>query len=432
MLTDKKIQSLKPRDKDYKVFDGEGLFLLVKTSGAKYWRFKYRVESRTDGEVVARVEKLLALGTYPEVSLPVAREKKIDARRLLAQGIDPVTDAKAKAEALRPAPAPVLVRQVAEEWFALRSMSWSASHKDKNRSRLDRHVLPRWGTMPAAEVRFRHLLDGLVEIQARGTLETAHRVAQMLDGIFRLAIKKELAVRNPADGITRELTPWRGEHYPVLREFKDIGELLRRIDAYKGSPEVWNALRIAPYVFVRPGELRKARKDEFNLEDATWVIPAARMKNRLPHLVPLVPQVVALLREVMRFNEGGELLFPGRTSRRPQPISENTLGVALRGMGYTGETFVPHSFRATASTALNEAGWNRDWVERQLSHVEKNKVRAAYNLAEWRVPRTKMMLAWAEALDLARAGKAVQAPAVLHRRRVEAEFQIAAPELDVA
>lgn len=395
-LTDTALRNAKPKDKPYKLADEKGLFLLVHPNSGKYWRFKYRYDGK---------EKLLALGVYPDVSLKDARERRDNARKQVAADIDPSQHRKA-IKAARAASAENSFEVVAREWFGKHSPNWAKSHSDKIIRRFENDVFPWIGGRPVAEITAPELLTVARRIESRGTLDTAHRAMQNCGQVFRYAIATGRAERDPSGDLRGALPPVKQKHYATITEPKAIGELLRAIAGYQGSFVAKCALRLAPLLFVRPGELRKAEWSEFNLDAAEWRIPAARMKMREQHIVPLSTQAVAILRELHPLTGHGRYVFPGaRTNGRP--MSENTINAALRRLGYQGNEMTGHGFRSMASTVLNEQGWHRDAIERQLAHAERNAVRAAYNYAEHLPERRRMMQAWADYLEALAAGATV-------------------------
>jgi integrase len=395
-LSDKAIlaalRDAKANGKPAKATDGDGMYLLARPNGAAWWRLDYR---RPAGG-----RNTLSLGTYPETSLALARDKRADARRALAAGIDPSDARKAGAAADR-----TTFEAVAREWHGKFAPGWAPSHADKIIRRLERDAFPWIGHRPAREISPPELLAVLRRVEARDCLDTAHRVHQNCSQVFRYAIATGRAERDPASDLRGALPPPKRQHYATITEPVAVGALLRAIDGYRGSIVVAAALRLAPLVFVRPGELRKAQWAEFNLDAAEWRIPADRMKARVQHVVPLSAQAVAILRDLAPLTARGASVFPGRNHAKW--ISENTLNAALRRLGYDGDQFTAHGFRAMASTTLNEQGWHRDAIERQLAHGERDKVRAAYNYAEHLPERRRMMQAWADYLDGVKSGAAV-------------------------
>ena len=390
-LSETSVRNAKPGPKPVKLFDDRGLFLLIATAGGKWWRFKYRFGGK---------EKLLSLGTYPEVSLKRARERREDARKLVADGIDPSVSRQARKAAKGD---PESFEVVAREWFAKFAPGWVESHSSKIIRRFERDIFPWLGARKVATITAPELLAALRRIEARGAIETAHRAMQNCGQVFRYAVATGRAERDPSADLRGALPPTVQTHHASITDPKGIGELLRALDGYQGSFVTQCALRAAPRVFVRPGELRKAEWTEFDLDKAEWRIPAERMKMRAPHVVPLSRQVVVILRELHALTGSGKYVFPGaRTNGRP--MSENAVLAALRRLGYAKDEMTGHGFRSMASTLLNEQGWNRDAIERQLAHAERDSVRAAYNYAEHLPERRKMMQAWSDHLDELAAG----------------------------
>jgi integrase len=393
-LTDTAVRSAKPQAKTAKLFDSGGLYLEVNPAGGKWWRWKYRFGGK---------EKRLSLGVYPDVSLKAAREKRDAGRQQLAAGIDP--GQARRAEKLAQAGAESF-EAVAREWHAKFSAGWVASHGDRILKRLEKDLFPWLGRRPIAEIKAPELLAVLRRIESRGAQETAHRAMQNCGQVFRYAVTTGRAERDPTGDLRGALPAPKEKHHASIIEPKRIGELLRAIDAYEGFFATKCALRLAPLVFVRPGELRKAQWPEIDLDKAEWRIPAERMKMREQHIVPLSRQAVAILQELEPLTnraipakpDAPRYVFPGAQSRE-RPMSENAVLAALRRMGYTKDEMTGHGFRSMASTLLHEQGWNHQVIERQLAHAERNAVSAAYNFAEHLPERRKMMQAWAEYLD---------------------------------
>jgi integrase len=387
-LTNTEIRNAKPSEKPIKLFDGGGLFLLIAPAGGKWWRLKYRFGGK---------EKLLSFGTYPEVSLSEAREKRDQARKLLAADVDPGENRKAQKAAKTDSHANSF-EVIAREWFGKFSPNWVASHSDKIIRRLERDVFPWIGKQPISDITAPVLLATMRRIENRGAIETAHRALQNCSQVFRYAIATGRATRDPGADLRGALPPSKGKHHASITDPKAIGELLRAIVGYQGSLITKCALQLAPLFFVRPGELRKAEWAEFNFVTAEWRIPAERMKMREQHIVPLSAQAIAILKELQPLTGSGRYVFPGaRTNGRP--MSENTVNAGLRRLGYGSDQMTGHGFRSMASTLLNEQGWNRDAIERQLAHAERDTIRAAYNYAEHLPERRKMMQAWSNFLD---------------------------------
>ncbi|MCG9065748.1 tyrosine-type recombinase/integrase [Laribacter hongkongensis] len=379
-----------------KYSDGKGLYLLVKPVG-KYWRLDYRFGGK---------RKTLALGVYPSVSLKDARERRDEARKLLEGGADPGEARKAQ-KAAGSLNAANSFEVIAREWHAKFLPTWTVGHADKIMRRFERDVFPWLGSRPVAEIDAPTLLAVLRRIESRGAIETAHRAMQSAGQVFRYAIATGRAQRNPAADLVGALAPAIKQSFPTITDPIRIAELLRAIDGYQGTLPTLCALRLAPLVFVRPGELRKAEWSEIDLDGSTWIIPAERMKMREKHVVPLSEQAVSILRELHPLTGGGPYVFPGaRTNGRP--MSENTVNAALRRLGYDKDTMTGHGFRHMASTLLNEQEWNRDAIERQMAHAERNQVRAVYNYAEYLPERRKMMQAWSDYLDALKAGTAAK------------------------
>jgi integrase len=385
-LTDLEVKRVRATDKPRKLSDGGGLFLLVQSNGAKYWRLAYRFAGK---------QRTLALGVYPDVSLLEARERRDAARKLLANGVNP-GDVKKAQKAAVVALTENSFEIVAREWFVRHAPNWAGTHSSKVIRRLEVDAFPWIGARPIGEITAPELLAMLRRVESRGALDTAHRVHQNCGQVFRYAIATGRAQRDPSADLRGALPPVSRKHYPTITDPKAIGELIRAIDGYIGTYSTRYALRLAPMLFVRPSELRKAEWCEFNLGKAEWRIPASRMKMKAPHIVPLSTQAVAILSELHCMSGTDKYVFPSpRTAKKP--MSDNTINAALHRLGYKGE-FVGHGFRHMASTLLNEQGWNRDAIERQLAHAERDGVRAAYNYAEYLPERKRMMQAWADYL----------------------------------
>ncbi|MHB1348955.1 MAG: tyrosine-type recombinase/integrase [Desulfobulbaceae bacterium] len=386
-LTDTKVRTVKATEKSQKLFDGWGLYLLVTPTGGKLWNLKYRFEGK---------EKKLSLGAYPDVSLAEARLKRDQARTLLANGADPGDTRKAqKAAGVEETET---FEVIAREWHAKFTPSWAASHADKILRRFELYVFPWLGARPIKAITAPELLGVLRRIEGKGTIDTAHRTKQTCGQVFRYAVATGRAERDPSGDLRGALPPTNGRHMATITDPKEITGLLRAIKDYRGSIVTRCALRLAPLVFVRPGELRHAEWREINFETSEWRIPAEKMKAGVLHIVPLSRQALAVLHEIYPLTGHGRYVFPSpRTDARP--MSNNAVLAALRRMGYARDEMSGHGFRSMASTLLNEQGWNRDAIERQLAHAERNSVRASYNYAEYLPERRKMMQAWADYLD---------------------------------
>jgi integrase len=389
MLSDTRVRGAKPSDKQYKLYDGRGLFLLVTPTGGRLWRLKYRINGG---------EKLISLGAYPDVGLKRAREKRDEARKLLADGIHPSAQRQERRTALLET-----FEGVAEEWLELQSKSLAPETISILGSRLKSALYPYLGSKPVAAITAQEVLGALRRIEARGRHETAHRVRALAGRVLRYAVATGRAPHDVAADLKDALAPVKSRNFASVTDPVRVGELMRAIDGYTGHPVTALALKLAPLVFVRPGELRAAEWPEFDLANAEWRIPAARMKMGQPHIVPLSRQALAILRELQPLARGGRYLFPSLRTR-DRPMSNNTINAALRRLGYSSEEQTGHGFRSMASTLLNEQGFPPDVIELQLAHSERNKVRAAYNKAQRLTERRKMMQAWADYLDELREG----------------------------
>lgn len=378
-----------PAGKTFKrLTDGKGMYLLVKHAG-KYWRMDYRFAGK---------RKTLSLGVYPDVSLKRAREKRDDARRMIADDIDPSMQKQATRTAKKDS-----FEAVAREWFAKEKAIWKPSHADTVIGRLENNIFPWLGDTPINDIEPPDMLAVLRRIESRGAIETAHRIKRVCGQVFRYGIATGRCKRDPVPDLRGALQPVKQTHLATITDPKRVGELLRAIEGYSGTFEVKCALQVAPYLFVRPGELRHAEWSEIDIEAAQWRIPAEKMKMGRLHLVPLSRQVVAILRDLQPLTGRGKYLFPSVRSAT-RPMSENTINAALRRMGFEKGEICGHGFRSMASTILHEQGWNTDVIERQLAHVESNKVKSAYNHAEHLPERVKLMQAWSDYLDGLRTG----------------------------
>jgi integrase len=397
-LKDITVRNAKARPRPRKLSDGGGLHILIQPTGSKLWRLAYRFAGK---------QKTLALGAYPTVSLEEARRHRDEAKKLLARSIDPSVQRKADRHAGKDG----TFRAVAEEVIAKLEREGRAQATLTKRRWLLDFAFPAFGDRPVAEITARELLALLRQIEGRELYETARRLRSTCGMVFRYAIATGRAERDPSMDLRGALTTPQVSHRATIVDPIAIGGLLRAIDGFDGQPTTQSALRLAPYVFVRPGELRQAEWVEFDFDAAVWSIPAKKMKMRRPHRVPLARQSLAILRELKEITGSGRWLFPSvRTSARP--ISENTMNAALRRLGYGSEEICIHGFRGMASTLLNEMGrWNPDAIERQLAHQEANAVRRAYtHNAEFWSERVLMMQAWADYLDGLRQGGKFVAP----------------------
>lgn len=398
-LTDKAIKNAKPIDKPRRLFDGGGLHLLINPDGSKCWRLKYLLHGK---------EKRIGLGVYPAVSLAEARAKAAKERRKLKEGNDPATERKAKKEAKRNEAANTF-EVIAREWHAKVAANQAESTSQKRLRFLEVDVFPFIGSRPIADLAAPDLLAVIHRIESRGAMDIARRVHNICGRIFRYAVGKGLATRDPSRDIELKdiLPPEDVKHHASVTEPKAAAELLRAIDGFTGSFTTRCALRLAPLVFVRPGELRHAEWSEFDFEKSEWRIPAGKMKMKEQHIVPLATQAVAILREIQAVTGEGRYVFPGERTRK-RPMSENTINGALRRLGYTKDEMTGHGFRSMASTLLHELGFPHAVIEAQLAHGERNKVSAAYNYAKYLPERKEMMRFWADYLgSLAAGGKVI-------------------------
>jgi len=395
-LSEVRVRTTKPKEKEYKLFDGGGLFLMVTPSGGKLWHFKYRFDKK---------EKKLTFGPYPEISLADARQKREDARRYLAQGIDPGSVRKAQKQVETQSTETFEI--IAREWHIKYTPTWAPGHAAKVIRNLERDLFPWIGSRPINEIKAPELLSTLRRIESRGALDTAHRVRTNASQVFRYAVATGRADRNPATDLIGALPPTIDKHLPSLTDPKEVAPLLRAMDGYQGSFVVQCALRLAPLFFVRPGELRHAEWSEIDLDEAVWNIPAQKMKMKIAHIVPLCKQAIEILKELKPLTGASKYVFPsGRSFVRP--MSENAVNAALRRMGYDQGTMTGHGFRAMARTILDEVLHIRpDFIEHQLAHAVRDPNGRAYNRTAHLDERRKMMQTWADYLDGIKAGALV-------------------------
>ncbi len=390
-LSDMKVQKAKSKEKSFALFDGGGLFLLVTPSGGKLWRFKYRYNGKP---------KLLALGTYPEISLLDARKKRDD-----ANNVDPGAVRKAQKQAKIEETETFEI--IAREWQENLKSKWQEEYADKIMRRLELNVFPLIGLRPIKNIKAPELLAVLRRVESRDALELAHRIRNLCDQIFRYAVATGRTERNPAADLKGALIPVKEKHRAAITDPKRVGELLRAIDSYQGTFVVQCALKFAPLVFVRPGELRHAEWSEINFENAEWNIPASKMKMKEAHLVPLSRQAIEILRKLHTLTGTGRYVFPSERSSQ-RPMSENAMLVALRIMGYPKEEMSGHGFRAMARTILDEVLQVRpDFIEHQLAHAVRDPNGRAYNRTAHLNERRKMMQKWADYLDNIKQGAKV-------------------------
>ncbi|MCA9469067.1 MAG: integrase arm-type DNA-binding domain-containing protein [Nitrospira sp.] len=393
-LTDTAIKNAKPGDKAKRLFDRDGLYLEIASSGGKWWRWKYRFAGK---------EKRLSLGVYPTVSLKEARDKRDEARRLLTNGTDPSENRKAKKAANKEETYSFEV--VAREWLAKYSPNWSMTHADRVKRRLERDIFPWLGSKPVSVIIPLQLLEVIRRIEDRGALETAHRALNNCGQVFRYAVATGRAVRDISGDLRGALPPVKEEHFASVTEPEKVAHLLRAIDGYQGTLPVRCALRLAPLVFVRPGELRRAEWANIDLDKAEWCFTVT--KTSTPHIVPLAKQAVAILRDLHPVTGRGRYVFPSaRSSTRP--MSDNAILAAMRSMGISKEEMSGHGFRAMARTILDEVlGVRPDFIEHQLAHAVRDPNGRAYNRTAHMAERRKMMQDWADYLDNLKAGAEV-------------------------
>jgi integrase len=394
-LTDTAIRGTKPGEKPFKLYDREGLFLLVNPGGSKLWRWRYRFTGK---------EKLMALGEYPLVTLGQARELHMAARKTLAAGIDPMAERKAEGEAkqkeaqTKQRESETSFENVARDWWAWWSIGKSPRHAETVMNRLEADIFPPLGHLYIDAVEPGQIRNILVTVEERGASDVAKRAHQTIGQIFRFAIARDIATRNPAaDFRPRDiLAATQTENFARVDE-KDLPELLAKMDDYNGDALTRFGLKLLAYCFPRTSELIEAPWAEFNLDRARWEIPAERMKMKTPHVIPLSRQAVEVLRALKLLTGNGKLLLPGANDKNT-PMSNNTLLYALYRLGYQGR-MTGHGFRGLASTILNENDFNEEHVDLQLAHMKRNKVSAAYNHAKYLKQRTEMMQWWADYLD---------------------------------
>lgn len=389
-LSDTTIRTAKPRDKLYRLADSNGLCLEVAPSGSKLWRYRYRYGGAA---------KMLALGSYPSVTLLKARQLRDAARQSLVEGVDPAAHKKASAQAAKIDG--LTFESLAREWFEYNAPKWAESTTRKAKLYLENDLLPDLGARLVKSITRPDLVDMVRKVEARGTLNAAGKIRQWLHQIFRYGLARGVVDANPATDLNVVAAPAKAaRHHPHV-SFAELPELLRNVDAASIHRLTRNAIRLLLLTAVRPGELRQAPWAEFDLEAATWTIPKERMKARRPHVVPLPRQAVEILRQIFEITGQYSLVFAGANPDRP--MSENTVNKALRLAGYEGRQ-TGHGFRHLLSTELNGRGYNKDWIERQLAHGDSDEIRGTYNHAAYVKQRREMMQAWADSIDAIYAG----------------------------
>ena len=385
-LTDIVAKNAKSTEKKYKLSDEKGLFLLIHPNGSKYWQMKFRFSGK---------EKLLSFGTYPETSLKEARDKRDKARKQIQEGLNPSQEKKLE-KLQRHISSENSFQSIATEWHSKQLERWTPRHANYVLKRLEADIFTELGSRPISEIKTPELLHALQKIEKRGAIDIAHRALQTCGQIFRFAIATGRATRDLSTDLKGALTSKKKTNYSRLEE-NELPEFLAKLEKYDGKLQTKLALKFLILTFVRTKELRGARWDEINFDTKEWHIPAERMKMRQKHIVPLSKQSLALIKEIQKINGNREFLFPSHTNPN-KTISENTVLFAIYRMGYHSRT-TAHGFRGAASTILNEKGFNKDHIERQLAHGERDTVRASYNHANYLPQRKKMMQWWADYLD---------------------------------
>lgn len=385
-LTDVKVRTAKPQDKPYKLTDGGGLYLLVNTNGSRYWRMKYRVMGR---------EKLLSIGVYPDISLAVARQKRDEARRALAQGNDPGAIKKAEKQAKKIA-AENTFEAITREWHKAKADRWSLRYRDEIIDTFEKDIFPYIGLRPIAEIKPLELLETLKRMEKRGALEKMRKVRQRCGEVFRYAIITGRAEYNPAPDLAGALAVHKKQHLPFLTA-QELPDFLQSLAGYTGSIITKTATYLIMYTGVRTQELRFARWQDIDLDKAMWEVPAEHMKMRRPHKVPLSRQAISLLKQLQPITGHYPLVFIGRNDQR-KPISKESINQVIELLGYKGR-LTGHGFRHTMSTILHEEGYDSAWIEMQLAHVDRNAIRGAYNHAQYLDGRREMMQWYADFLQ---------------------------------
>jgi integrase len=393
-LTDTAIKKAKIGTKARKLYDERGLFLIISPKGGKWWRFKYRLDGK---------EKLLSLGTYPDVSLKDARDRRDESRKQVAAGVDPGEHRKAKKSAKEGRLANGF-EIVAREWFKKYSINWSATHADRTIRRFERDIFPWIGGKPVSGITAPQLLDVVRRIEQRGALETAHRALANCGQVFRYAVATARATRDPSTDLKGALPPVKGTHFAAVTDPKRVAEVLRAMDGYEGTLVVRCALRLAPLVFVRPGELRHAEWSDIDLNAAEWRYIIS--KTDTLHIVPLCIQAIEILQEIRPLTGCGRYVFPSaRSPKGDRPMSDNAILSAMRSVGIDKDEMSGHGFRAMARTILDEVlGVRPDFIEHQLAHAVRDPNGRAYNRTAHLPERKKMMQVWADYLDRLKAG----------------------------
>ncbi|MBU0933192.1 MAG: tyrosine-type recombinase/integrase [Alphaproteobacteria bacterium] len=408
MLTYIQINAAKPREKAWSLSDSQGLLLVIQPNGSKLWRFKYRFLDK---------QKTLHLGGWPHVSLADARVRRDEAKRKIAEGLDPALEKKRARIAAKYAAANTF-EDVAKEWLVKCERDGLAQVTvDKIRWLLAK-AYPIIGSIPIAQITPHEALAVLRKVEATGAFESARRMRSVLSRVFRYGVATVRCDKDVAADLRGAIASPKVKHFAAITKPSEVGALLRAIDGYSGHKVTVMAMRLSPHVLLRPGELRQAEWADIDFEEAIWFIPAERMKMRRPHRVPLSRQVIDMLRELHEHTHWWKYLFPCLGKPR-KPMSENAVNQGLRKLGYTSDQMTAHGFRAMAATLLNERGeWNPDAIERQLAHVDTNQVRRAYARGEYWDERVQMMQSWSDYLDELRDGGKILRPSFPAARRV--------------
>lgn len=388
-LTNQEIKNAKPRDKQYKLSDGKGLFLLITAKGQKYWRLAYRFGGK---------QKTLALGVYPEITLAKAREDVIHAREQIRNNQDP-SDTKRTQKRTNIDAQQNSFKNVGTEWFEKKKTEWSDGNTKRTWRIIDKYLFPFIGSTPINKITAPELLSSLRRIESRGTIDTAHRAKQITGQIFRYAIACGLAERDPSSDLRDALATPKTSHLAAITTPKEAGRLMAAIDCYEGTLVVQSALKLSPLLFCRPGELRHMEWAEIDFDQKRVEIPAEKMKMDEPLIIPLCKQAMAILEELHPHTGGGRYVFPSARGQS-RPLSENGVRVAIRAMGYEKGSMTAHGFRAMARTLLDEVlEYRVEWIEAQLAHSVKDANGRAYNRTSYLKQRTEMMQRWADYLD---------------------------------
>ncbi|WGL57008.1 tyrosine-type recombinase/integrase [Kluyvera intermedia] len=385
-LTDLEIRRSKPREKPYTLNDGSGLSLLIEPNGSKGWRFRYRFDGKP---------KMLSLGTYPLVSLTDARQKRDEAKKLVASGINP-SDVRKRDKQERQNEIGNTFEAIAREWYEKRTDRWSAGYAEEMMKTFETDVFPFIGGRPIAEIKPMELMGVLSRLDERGATEKLRKVRQRCGEVWRYAIVTGRAEYNPAPDLVSAFVPHKKEHYAFLKH-EELPEFFRTLNTYSGSIVVKLAMRLQVLTGLRPGELRQGEWAEIDFEKRLWEVPPSRMKKRRPHCVPLSAQAIAILEQLKPITGHYQFIFPGRI-HHSKPMSEMAMNVLIRRIGYAGRV-TGHGFRHTMSTILHEQGYNTAWIETQLAHVDKNSIRGTYNHAQYLDGRREMLQWYADYMD---------------------------------